>query len=887
MVAHTIAKQQHEIQQKWPCIHDFEPCPTRNGPMQGIIRPLLPGWKGGNQHSMPNPVPDTVFAHLPVSAAIPDLRTALAGKTRAVLQAPPGAGKTTSVPLALLGESWLANKKILMLEPRRLATRASATRMASMLGEKPGETIGFQIRQESRVSSRTRIEVVTEGILTRMILADPELKDIGLVIFDEFHERSLQADLGLALCLEISEVLRHDLRLLVMSATLDSESVSALLDSAPVITSEGRSFPVATRFMPPRTGTRTETACAEAIQTTLEEEHGSILVFLPGEREIRRTASILSSTRLPEDVDLCPLYGAMPPKEQEQAIAPAKKGRRKVVLATSIAETSLTIEGIRVVIDSGLSRRSRFDVGSGMGHLVTTRVSAAEAAQRQGRAGRLESGLGCRLWGKAEDRALVSFPPPEIMEADLAPLCLDLAAWGTQADQLRWIDPPPAAALARANQLLQDLGALDENGQLTPHGRAMAELPMHPRLSHMILAARELDLGGLACVIAALLVERDPLRASRNTDLRHRVELIRGAARDASLDHNTLARIRDLASGWRKKLGLVTDGSSSNTGLVTALAFPDRIGKRRAQGAYTLSGSRGAALPADDPLLAHDLLVVADLDGTKADGRIFLAAPLEYRDLEHLFSDRIREQTITRWDSRTGSVLSRRQCRLGALVLADKPDTSAAPDTVARAMAEGIRQTGLHCLPWDSQTRQLCARVNFLGRQSHKDWPDMTDQGLLDSLESWFTPFATGLSRLEHLKRLDLYSALMARLSWPQRQQLEQETPTHITVPTGERIPLDYTEGEAPVLAVRIQQMFGCRIHPSIASGTVRLVVHLLSPARRPLQVTCDLPGFWTGSYPAIRAEMRGRYPRHPWPEDPLTALPTNRTKPRGTGRET
>lgn len=879
---HITLKQQDEIQQKWPFIHAFFRFVQAYNVQRPGNSPLPLGRKDGNQRLMKTPVPDTVFAHLPVSAVIPDLRVALEKTGRAVLQAPPGAGKTTSVPLALLNEPWLAEKKIIMLEPRRLAARASAARMASMLGEKVGETIGFRIRQDRCLSSRTRIEVVTEGILTRMILEDPGLTGVGLIIFDEFHERSLQADLGLALCLDISEALREDLRLLVMSATLDSGPLSSLLGNAPIIVSEGRTFPVSTRFLPPRRGTNIEQACAEAIEALVAEEQGSILAFLPGEKEIRRTAQFLSSAGLPGHIDVHPLYGAMPPHEQDRALAPAGTGRRKIVLATSVAETSLTIDGIHIVVDSGLSRRSRFDVGSGMGHLVTTRVSAAEAAQRQGRAGRLGPGLGCRLWSEAEDRALAPFPPPEITEADLTPLRLDLAVWGARAEQLRWLDAPPAPALARAEDLLQAMGALDQDGRITQHGKAMAALPLHPRLSHMVLSAQSLGLGGLACLIAAVLAERDPARACRNADLRHRLELVQGKVKDASVDHRALSRIRDLSSGWQKKLGLKEESGTTKAGLVAALAFPDRIGKQRVQGTYTLSGGRSAALPPDDPLAVHDFLVVMDLDGRGANGRIFLAAPLERQDLESLFADSIEEQTVTCWDSRTGSVLSRVQQRLGALVLAEKVNTALDSHTATQVMAEGIRQTGLHCLPWDKQSQQFRARVTFLAQQNKDNWPDMTDAGLLDSLSDWFIPFANGLTRLEHLKRLDLLSALTAMLSWTQRQQLERAAPSHFTVPTGERIPLDYTSGEIPVLSVRIQQLFGCRTHPSIGEDTIPLTVHLLSPAGRPLQITRDLPGFWTGSYPAIRAEMRGRYPRHPWPDDPLTATPTNRAKPRG-----
>jgi ATP-dependent helicase HrpB len=826
---------------------------------------------------MSHDLPAAITA-LPIVEVLPRLREALARKRGAVLEAPPGAGKTTAVPLALLGAEWLAGRSIMMLEPRRLAARAAARRMASLLGEEVGQTVGYRVRQEARVSRVTRIEVVTEGILTRRLQSDPELAGVGCVIFDEFHERSLHADLGLALTLEVQAALRDDLRLLVMSATLDGGPVAALMGGVPVIASEGRAYPVETRFLP-GTGKPHEQAAA-AIRRALREEAGSVLAFLPGEGEIRRTQGALGG--LPPGVEVCPLFGALPAAAQDLAIRPAPDGRRKVVLATAIAETSLTIEGVRVVVDAGLSRRAKFDPRAGMDRLVTTRVSRAEADQRRGRAGRVEPGVCYRLWSEAEDRALVPFAPPEIAEADLAPLALDLAAWGTEADALPWLDAPPLGPLAQARELLTGLGALDDAGRITAHGREMAALPLHPRLAHMILAARAHGLGGLACDVAAVLEERDFLRSHRGADLRSRVEILQGGGADGrEVDQGGLARARRSAGDWRKRLGLSERGGAHEAGTVVALAYPDRVGRRRGPGAYTLSGGRGAVLDEADPLAAEEFLAVAEVDGGAQNARIFLAAPLAFAEIERLFP--IAEGDVVRWDARAETVVARRQRRLGAVVLSDKPLPAPDPARLAEGLIDGIRQTGLHVLPWDSATEQFRARVAFLRRAEGEDWPDLSDAALAASLEDWLAPYLSGLSKLSQLKKLPLMEALAALLPWPLRQKLDADAPTHYRVPTGDNIPLDYTTGEAPVLAVRVQQMFGVTTHPALAGGKVPLLVHLLSPAHRPIQITKDLPGFWSGSYPAVKAEMKGRYPRHPWPDDPAAAEPTRRAKPRGT----
>ncbi|MFD2232211.1 ATP-dependent helicase HrpB [Phaeospirillum tilakii] len=831
--------------------------------------------------TLPPPAP------LPIDSVLPELRAALAAHSGAVLLAPPGAGKTTRVPLALRDAPWLGGGKIVMLEPRRLAARAAARRMAAELGEEPGATVGWRVRFESRVGPATRIEVVTEGILTRMLQDDPSLPGIGLVIFDEFHERSLHADLGLALALEAQQGLREDLRLLVMSATLDGAPVARLMGEVPVIDSPGRAFPVETVHLARPEPRRFAEAVAQAALQAMEDSDGDGLVFLPGSAEIRRVAARLGERPGRSGLDVVPLYGDLPAAAQDAAIGPAPPGRRKLVLATAIAETSLTIEGVRVVVDAGLARAPRFDPGSGMTRLVTLPVSRAAADQRRGRAGRVAPGRCVRLWSEAEDRALAPRPPAEIEVADLAPLALDLARWGV-ADPatLAWLDPPPAAHLAAARTLLIGLGALDRAGRITAHGREMARLPLHPRLAHMLLAARQEGLGGLACDLAALLEERDPLRGTaRDADLRRRLRLLRGEG-DPAADRGVLARIRQSARDVRRRLGLrggEQDGSPDEAGRVLAFAYPDRIARRRPGGEprYLLSDGPGALLDPADPLAGEPWLVVADQDGDRREAKIYLATPITLAEIEQDFAESIEMVEICAWDPREESVAARRQRRLGRLALEDKPLDRPDPAALAQAMAEGVRGLGLECLPWTPALRTLRRRVAFLaGLDPEAGWPDLSDPTLLATLEDWLVPYLPGLTRRAHLARLDLAAALEGLLPYDQRRRLDTLAPTHVTVPSGSRLPIDY-DGEVPVLAVRLQEMFGCAETPRIAEGRVPLLLHLLSPARRPVQVTRDLASFWANAYRQVRADLKGQYPKHWWPDDPMQAEPTARAKPR------
>lgn len=807
---------------------------------------------------------------LPIDTALPPLRTALAQRGRAVLQAPPGAGKTTRVPLALLDEPWLGRSKVVMLEPRRIAARAAAGHMASLLGEKAGDTVGYRIRMDRRIGPDTRIEVVTEGILTRMLQDDPALEGVGAVIFDEFHERSLNADLGLALALETA-ALRDDLRLLVMSATLDGGPVARLLGDAPVVTSEGRAYPVETRHLPPRPGEAIEDAVARAVRDALAEETGSLLVFLPGAREIRRVQAKLAG--LGDGVVVAPLYGDLPAAAQDQAIRPAPAGTRKVVLATNIAETSLTIEGVRVVIDSGLARAPRFDPRTGMSRLETVTIARAAADQRRGRAGRTEPGVCWRLWAKAGEGAMAPFDPPEILVADLAPLALELALWG--GDDLAWLDSPPAAALAQARALLADLGAIDADGRPTAHGKAMARLPLHPRLAHMVLRAKAKGIGGTAAELAAILEGRRP---SPETDLRASIEALHRDRGDPGV-----ARLREAARDIARRFGL--KGGGGDAGALLALAYPDRVARRRpgSRGSFLLANGRGAALRESDPLAAAEYLAVAETDDAGREARILAAAPLDETTLEAVLGDRIAWVETVAWDSAEQAVAARRQRRLGALVLADAALPNPDPAAVATALLEGVRRLGLDALPWRDGAVALRRRTGFARALEGEAWPDWSDAALTETLAEWLGPHLGGMRRRSDLDRLDLAQILSTSLGWEQQRALDALAPATIPIPSGRRAALDYADPAQPVLAVKLQEMFGQAETPRVGGGRVPVAIHLLSPAGRPLQVTRDLAGFWAGSYAEVRKDMRGRYPRHPWPDDPLAAPATARAKPRGT----
>lgn len=812
---------------------------------------------------------------LPIDTALPPLRAALAEHGRAVLQAPPGAGKTTRVPLALLGEPWL-DGKIVMLEPRRIAARAAAGHMASLLGEKVGDTVGYRIRMDRKVGPNTRIEVVTEGILTRMLQDDPALEGVGAVIFDEFHERSLNADLGLALALETA-VLRDDLRLLVMSATLDGGPVARLLGDAPIVSSEGRAYPVETHHRPPRPGEAIEDAVARAVRDALAEETGSLLVFLPGAREIRRVQAKLSG--LGDGVVVAPLYGDLPAAAQDQAIRPAPAGTRKVVLATNIAETSLTIEGVRVVIDSGLARAPRFDPRTGMSRLETVTIARAAADQRRGRAGRTEPGMCWRLWAKAGEGAMAPFDPPEILVADLAPLALELALWG---GDLAWLDPPPAAALSQARALLADLGAIDADGRPTAHGKAMARLPLHPRLAHMVLRAKADGVGGTAAELAAILEGRRP---SSETDLRASIEMLRGHSRGGDRGDPAVARLREAARDIARRFGLGPGGGSGDAAALLALAYPDRVAKRRpgGRGSFLLANGRGAALRDSDPLAGAEYLAIAETDDAGREARILAAAPLDEATLEAVLGDRIAWVETVAWDPSEQAVATRRQRRLGALVLADAALPNPDPAAVAAALLEGVRRLGLDTLPWRDGAVALRRRAGFARALEGEAWPDWSDAALAETLDEWLGPHLGGMRRRSDLDRLDLGQILATVLGWERQRALDALAPATIPIPSGRRAAIDYADPAQPVLAVKLQEMFGQAETPRVGGGRVPVAIHLLSPAGRPLQVTRDLAGFWAGSYAEVRKDMRGRYPRHPWPDDPLAAPATARAKPRGS----
>ena len=830
---------------------------------------------------------------LPIEPLIPQIQARLKHHPALVLQAPPGAGKTTLVPLALLDQPWLAGRRILMLEPRRLAARAAAVRMAELLGEPLGQGVGYQIRFERRISERTRIEVLTEGILTRRLQNDPALDGVGLVIFDEFHERSLHADLALALCKESRDALREDLRLLIMSATLDGEAVARLLDDAPMLTSSGRNHPVTLHYLDRESDDPMEVVTTRAVLHALTEHSGDILVFLPGGGEIRRTLSRLSTYPACAKVRLLPLYGDLPQAEQLQALRPDPQGLRKVVLATPIAETSLTIEGISIVVDAGWARTPRFEPRRGLTRMNTVRISQDSAEQRTGRAGRLGPGVCYRLWSKATQRGLRPQRIPEMLEADLAPLALELAQWGVNdAGELAWLDPPPSGALAQASDLLRDLEALDQDNRITDQGRQLAGLGLHPRLAHMLLRGASLGLGQLACDLAALLDQRDILDRTAGCDLRLRLEVLeeyrrqgRQGARRLGADPAACAQVERTARQWwnRLKRGIQPSGrrqpeNAATLGLLLAMAYPDRIACRRdnSMERYKLAGGRGARLRADDALVGQDWLVAAHLDAGSEEGCIFLAATLDPTDLEIHLLRRIREIRSIAWEPRRQAVLARQERRFGELLLDSRAVQDADPQALRIAMLEGIRQLGLNCLPWTRELRGWQARVLSLRVWCPEQaWPDLSDVALESTLEQWLEPWLDGITRRDHLQRLDLTAILKALLDWPRQQQLERLAPSHLRVPSGSRLRLDYSpDAEPPVLAVKLQEMFGLTDTPRVADGRVPVILHLLSPARRAIQVTQDLRNFWEYTYQEVKKELKGRYPKHAWPDDPHRAAP-------------
>ncbi len=842
---------------------------------------------------------------LPIDVILAALRQTLATGTTLVLQAPPGAGKTTRVPLALLDAPWLAGRRIIMLEPRRLAARAAAVYMARLLGEQVGETVGYRIRFESKIGPRTRIEVLTEAILTRRLQTDPGLDGVGLVIFDEFHERHLDSDLGLALCLDAQRGLREDLRLLVMSATLDTATVADLLD-APVLRSEGRSYPVEILHRPPSDERDMARNMAVAIRAAVQEQHGDVLAFLPGAGEIRRCLGLLEAEPACTGLLLCPLYGDLPQAQQERALTPDPDGRRKIVLATAIAETSLTIEGVRVVIDAGWSRVPRFDPNSGLSGLVTVRVAQSSADQRAGRAGRLGPGVCYRLW--PQGLHLIKHADAEIRQADLAPLALELAQWGVRdVAQLAWLDAPPPGSLAQARDLLRELDAIDANDDITALGRRMAALPLHPRLAHMLLRAQTMGQGALACDVAALLGERDVLKgdASRNPDFSLRVEALSALRRNGragvasfSADANACVRAEQVAAQYRRLIkadAASTVHAPEEIGLLLALAYPDRVARRRGGeeergtggkltgSAYLLANGRGARLRDAGVLQKHAWLVAANLAVGTGEGIIYSAAPVSESDLRTELPEHIHATQSVSWDSAQSAVAARRETRFGAIVLDSVILRDADPEALRAALLQGIRQLGLTSLPWTPECRNWQARVLSLRAWCPEEtWPDVSDERLLESLEDWLAPYLDGMSRRDHLARIDLLGALQAPLDYKQRARLDEGAPTHIDVPSGSHLRLEYDAAAgSPVLAVKLQEMFGLADTPRIAWGRVPVTLHLLSPARRPIQITQDLRGFWDRTYAEVKRELQGRYPKHPWPDDPWNATPTARAKRR------
>jgi ATP-dependent helicase HrpB len=827
---------------------------------------------------------------LPIDAVLDDLARTLAGNSAAVLVAPPGAGKTTRVPLVLLDAPWAKDGKIIVLEPRRIAARASAERMAQTLGERVGETVGYRVRFGSKVSRATRIEVVTEGIFSRQILDDPELTGVAAVLFDEFHERSLDADLGLALARDAQVGLREDLRILVMSATLDGARVAKLLGDAPVVASEGRAFPVETRYLGRKADAPLERQVADAIAMALRADPGSVLAFLPGAAEIRRTQNFLAERVHDASIEIVPLFGALDASVQDRAITPAPKGSRKVVLATSIAETSLTIEGVRIVVDSGMARVPRYEPDIGLTRLETVRASRAAADQRRGRAGRTEPGVCYRLWDEPQTASLVAYTQPEILSADLSSLVLDLAQWGvSDPTTLAFLDAPPEPALKEARSLLRELGALDGDGRITAEGKSLRALALPPRLARMIVDSHRLGTGEEAAEIAAVLTERG--LGGDSVDLDGRLDQFR---RDRS---QRASSARSLARRWASQVAasspsprgngerkdLRSSDEAPSTGVMLAFAFPDRVARNRGNGSFVLANGRGAAVDQTSALARAPYVAVAELTGTAANGRILLAAPIAQGEIELRFADQIETAEEISFDRGAMALRARRRKTLHAITLSEAPMSLAPSVQTARVLADGLVATGLDHLPWSKSAKQWRDRVMFLRKAEGEPWPDLSDDALAVQREAWLVPALYDKISLKEFSSGELSDALMTLLPWELRARLEREAPTHFEAPTGTVLAIDYEAEQGPTIAVRLQELFGLNTHPSIAKGAVPLVLELLSPAHRPVQVTRDLPGFWRGSYAAVRSDLRGRYPRHPWPEDPASATPTRRVKPRGT----
>jgi ATP-dependent helicase HrpB len=815
------------------------------------------------------------------------LARTLAGNNAAVLVAPPGAGKTTRVPLALLEEPWRKDSKIIVLEPRRIVARASAERMAQSLGERVGETVGYRVRFGSKVSRATRIEVVTEGIFSRQILDDPELTGVAAVLFDEFHERSLDGDLGLALARDAQTGLREDLRIVVMSATLDGARVAKLLGEAPVVASEGRAFAVETRYLGRKADAPLERQMADAIAMALRADAGSVLAFLPGAAEIRRTQNLLGERIHDASVEIVPLFGALDAAVQDRAIAPPPKGRRKVVLATSIAETSLTIEGVRIVVDSGMARVPRYEPDIGLTRLETVRASRAAVDQRRGRAGRTEAGVCYRLWDEQQTAALAAYTQPEILSADLSSLVLDLAQWGvSDPAELAFLDYPPLPALKEARNLLRELGALDGDGRITAEGKSLRALALPPRLARMILDSHRLGAGREAAEIAAVLTERG--LGGDSVDLDARLDLFR---RDRA---QRASSARALAQRWASQVAATEKaanasspypqgGAELTSGVMLALAFPDRVARNRGDGSFLLANGRGAAVDRASALARAPYIAVAELTGTAAQGRILLAAPITEAEIEQHFADHIETADEISFDRGAMALRARRKKKLHAITLSEAPLARAPSAETARVLADGLIAAGLDKLPWSNALKQWRDRVMFLRKAEGAPWPDLSDEALGAERKQWLVPALFQKTALKEFSAADLSQAVMALLPWELRARLEREAPTHFEAPTGTLVPIDYEAEQGPTIAVRLQELFGLNTHPAIAKGAVPLVLELLSPAQRPVQVTRDLPGFWSGSYAAVRSDLRGRYPRHPWPEDPASATPTRRVKPRGT----